>query len=83
MSEVEIEFLFEARVKLAEPQHIGQTPEGCRMTVPVASGQFEGPPLSGEVAPMSGADWSRTRADGSGALDMRMTLKTNDGALIP
>lgn len=80
--EVETEFLFEARVKLAEAQHIGQTPDGYRMTVPVAGGRFEGPRLSGDVVPMSGADWSRIRADGSGALDVRMTLKTDDGALI-
>lgn len=81
-SEIETEFLFEARVKLAEAQHIGQTPNGYRMTVPVAGGRFEGPRLSGEIVPMSGADWSRIRADGSGALDVRMTLKTDDGVLI-
>lgn len=82
MSEVETEFLFEARVELAEPQHLGQTPEGYRMIIPVAGGRFEGPRLSGEVVPMSGADWSRIRPDGSGALDVRMTLRTDDGALI-
>jgi hypothetical protein len=82
MSEVETEFLFEARVKLAEPQHVGATPEGYRMTVPVAGGRFAGPRLSGEVVPMSGADWSRIRPDGSGALDVRMTLRTDDAALI-
>lgn len=31
---------------------------------------------------MSGADWSRIRADGSGALDVRMCFKTDDDALI-
>jgi hypothetical protein len=81
-SEVETEFLFEARIKLGEPQHIGQTPDGYRMTMPVAGGRFEGPRLSGDVVPMSGADWSRIRADGSGGLDVRMTFKTDDGALI-
>lgn len=81
-SEVETEFLFEARVKLAEAYNIGQTPEGFRMTVPIMGGRFEGPRLLGEVVPWSGADWSRIRPDGSGALDVRMTLKTDDGALI-
>lgn len=80
--EIEFEFLFEARVTLGEPQMIGATPEGFRMTVPVAGGRFEGPALSGEVVPFSGADWSRIRPDGSGALDVRMTLRTDDGALI-
>lgn len=80
--EVETEFLFEARVRLADAHHIGQTPEGYRMNVPVAGGRFEGPRLSGEIAPYSGADWSRIRPDGSGALDVRMTLRTDDDVLI-
>ena len=82
MSEVDTEFLFEVRVSLAEPHHLGQTPEGYRMIVNVAGGRFEGPKLSGEVVPMSGADWSRIRPDGSGALDVRMCLRTDDDALI-
>ncbi|MBL0923380.1 MAG: DUF3237 domain-containing protein [Sphingomonadaceae bacterium] len=82
MSEVETEFLFEARVALAEPMHVGQTPDGYRMIVNVAGGKFEGPKIRGEVVPMSGADWSRIRADGVGALDVRMCLKTDDGALV-
>lgn len=82
MSEIETEFLFEARIALAEPMHVGQTPEGYRMIVNVAGGRFEGPKLKGEVVPMSGADWSRIRADGSGALDVRMCFRTDDGVLI-
>ncbi len=82
MSEIETEFLFEARVKLGEPQNIGVTPEGVRMNVPVLGGRFEGPRISGQIVPFSGADWARIRPDGSGALDVRMTLKTDDGALI-
>ena len=56
MSEVETEFLFEARVSLADPTHVGQTPEGYRMIVNILGGRFEGPKLSGSVLPMSGAD---------------------------
>ncbi|MEM7541080.1 MAG: DUF3237 domain-containing protein [Pseudomonadota bacterium] len=82
MSEVETEFLFEAQVKLAEPIHIGQTPQGYRMIVNTASGRCAGPRLNGEVLPMSGADWSLIRADGVGDLDVRMCIKTDDGALI-
>ncbi|HEU4412366.1 MAG TPA: DUF3237 domain-containing protein [Polyangiaceae bacterium] len=82
MSEVETDFLFEARVPLAPPMHLGQTPEGDRMIVNVAGGRFRGPRLSGEIVPMSGADWARVRADGVGALDVRMCLRTDDGALV-
>ena len=80
--EIETEFLFEARIPLEPPMHIGQTPEGYRMIVNVGAGRFEGPRLRGEVIPMSGADWSRIRADGSGALDVRMCIRTHDGAMI-
>ncbi len=82
MSELQTEFLFEARVSLLPPMDVGQTPEGYSMIFVVAGGRFEGPKLSGEIIPMSGADWSRIRPDGSGALDVRMCLKTDDGAII-
>ncbi len=82
MSEIETEFLFEAQVKLDEPVHVGQTPEGYRMIVNVLGGHFEGPSLRGEVMPQSGADWSRIRADGSGALDVRFTLRTDSGDIL-
>lgn len=82
MQEVETDFLFEARVALAEPLVVGPTPEGERIIVDVLGGHFEGPHLSGEVLPRSGADWSRLRSDGSGILDVRMTLKTDQDALI-
>jgi len=52
------------------------------MTVPVIGGTFHGPRISGDVVPNSGADWSRIRPDGSGALDVRMTLRTSDDVLI-
>lgn len=52
------------------------------MTVPVAGGRFAAPRLSGEIVPLSGADWSRIRPDGSGALDVRMNLGTDDGGVI-
>jgi hypothetical protein len=80
--EIGTEFLFEARISLTNQMHIGQTPDGYRMIVNVAGGRFEGPRLNGEVIPMSGADWSRIRADGTGALDVRMCLRTDDDALL-
>lgn len=82
MSEVETEFLFEARVKLDAPLMIGPTPEGTRMIVNVLGGEFEGPKLRGRVYPNSGADWARIRPDGSGILDVRFCLETEDEALL-
>jgi Protein of unknown function (DUF3237) len=48
----------------------------------VGDGSFDGPKLKGRVIPASGADWSRIRSDGSGALDVRMCLQTHDGAFV-
>jgi Protein of unknown function (DUF3237) len=82
MSEIETEFLFETRIVLEAPMDLGQTPEGRRLIFMVKSAQFEGPRMRGEVIPLSGADWSRLRPDGSGVIDVRMCLKTHDGAMI-
>lgn len=61
---------------------VGQTPEGRNLVFSVNGGRFQGPRLQGEVLSQSGGDWSRVRADGSGALDVRICLKTDDGAVI-
>lgn len=83
MAEVETEFLFEIRVKL-DPTTIdvGPGPEGHRTIYLVKGGRFEGPKLSGDVVPDSGADWVRARPDGGFHLDVRFCLKTDDGALL-
>lgn len=82
MSELRTEFLFEIKIPLQPPMDLGSTPDGRRMIFMVRSGTFKGPKLGGTVVPMSGGDWSRVRADGSVAIDVRLTLKTHDGALI-
>ena len=83
MSEIETEFLFEARVALYHPPvDVGAGPEGRRVIYFVKSGAFEGPRLRGRVVPNSGADWVRVRPDGSFHLDVRFCLETDDGAMI-
>lgn len=81
MSEIETEFLFEARVQL-EVIDVGDGPEGHRTIHIVKGGRFEGPKLSGEVIPNSGADWVHARKDGGFHLDVRFCLKTDDGAIL-
>lgn len=44
-------------------------------------GTFEGPDLRGDVLP-GGGDWAVFRPDGSMTLDVRLTLRTHDGALV-
>src|ERR1700745_3164408 len=69
------------QVVVAGPQRIGAGPHGTRITAPIAEGHFEGPRLRGTVLP-GGGDWTLLRADGVLELDLRLTLETDDGALI-
>ena len=46
-----------------------------------AGGSFEGPKLRGVVL-ASGGDWALFRADGVMSLDVRLTLRTHDDALV-
>ena len=74
--------LFTLRAKLAEErEEIGRTPRGYRVIVKVREGFFEGPRLRGIVIP-GGSDWAVMRPDGVMEVDVRMTLKTDDDALI-
>jgi hypothetical protein len=68
-------------VTLDPPRRIGAVPLGTRVTVPIATGSFEGPRLRGRVLP-GGADWTLLRSDGVLELDLRVTLETDDGALV-
>ena len=70
------------RVTVATPQNIAAVPHGTRRTVPITGGDFEGPWLRGSVLPGGSADWLLLRADGVLELDLRATLRTEDGALI-
>ena len=79
----ELEFLFEARVRLhLPPLDVGPTAEGTRLIFLVKGGTFEGPHLRGRVLPDAGADWVRIRPDGTGILDVRFCLETHDKALL-
>ncbi len=81
LSELKTEFLCEISVDLEEAQPIGLTPHGNRQIVYVKGGTVKGPKIKGEVLP-GGGDWFLIRPDGVGELDVRATLRTDDGHLI-
>jgi hypothetical protein len=78
---LDTEVLFDIEVDLEAPLAIGQTPLGGRTIFGVNGGTFEGPRLRGTVL-AGGADWFLTLANGVGELDVRITLRPDDGALI-
>jgi len=73
--------LMTLQVVVPPPQRLGAVPLGTRVIAPIASGSFEGARLRGKVLP-GGGDWLLLRSDGVLELDLRVTLETDDGALI-
>jgi len=73
--------LFVMRLNVRPLQIIGATPGAYRRVGVVPGGTFEGERLSGEVLE-GGSDWQSVRHDGSTMLDVRLVLKTTDGALV-
>lgn len=57
------------------------TPTGTRLTFAVGGGRCEGPRLSGDFLAVGG-DWVRIGDDGIARLDVRATIRTDDGATI-
>ena len=73
--------LMTLRLNTAPTQDIGAGPHGTRVTFPITGGSFEGDRLRGKVL-AGGDDWTVKRPDGVLELDLRITLETDDGALI-
>ena len=72
--------LMRLRLTTAATQVIGPTPRGTLSIFPITGGTFEGERLRGTV--LGGGDWVTAAADGTFELDLRVTLETDDGALI-
>ena len=75
------EYLGSLRVQTGTRTVVENGPQGTRTIVQINGGRFEGPRLKAAVQTPAG-DWITNRADGSYKLDVRLTLRTDDGALI-
>ena len=73
--------LMTMHVKVGTLLNIGAVPHGTRRTAPLDGGTFEGR-LRGTILPGSSVDWQLLRSDGVLEMDLRFTLRTEDGALI-
>lgn len=82
MKELKSRHLLRIRMKLLPTLELGDTPAGKRRVFTVSSGEFIGDRLRGEVLPQAGSDLLLVRADGSSQQDVRLILRTDDGALI-
>jgi hypothetical protein len=74
--------VFELTLTVAKIEDLGATPYGVRKIAAVTAGTFVGERLRGTVMALPGGDWLLLRNDGVLCLDVRLTLKTDDGDLI-
>lgn len=78
---MKLDLLMTIHVDISNPLEVGEGPFGKRQIYAVTGGTFDGDRLHGEVLP-GGADWVLFDADGVARLDVRLTLRTDDDALI-
>jgi hypothetical protein len=64
-----------------ESAQVFATPVGTRMTYVSKEGRCVGPRIAADVLP-GGGDWVLLGTDGVARLDVRATLRTDDGAVI-
>jgi hypothetical protein len=81
IADIETAHLFDMAVDLEPRLDFGSGPLGRRVLFGASGGSFSGPQLNGEVLD-GGGDWALFRPDATMALDVRLTLRTDDGALV-
>src|SRR5438093_4987975 len=79
---MDMRLLMMLQVQVGTPHNLGAVPHGTRRTAPLSGGSFEGTRLRGSVVAGGSADWQVLRADGVLEMDLRVTLRTDEGALI-
>ena len=82
MKELKSNHLFTITIRLHPTVELGDTPAGKRRVFAVSGGEFVGDRIRGTILPIVGSDLLLVRGDGSAQQDVRMLLKTDDGALV-
>lgn len=67
---------------LGDRHDVGDGPLGRRLVVDVRSVECTGERLGATMVGTAAADWFLVGPDGVGTIDVRMTLRTHDGALV-
>jgi hypothetical protein len=68
--------------ELRPPLTLRGTPAGDRLIYEVASGKISGDRIRGQLKGSAAADWLVVGPDGTGTLDVRALIETEDEALI-
>lgn len=80
LSQVDVEHLCDFSIDFQAMQTFA-TPRGMRLTAVIKSGRVEGPRIRGEFLP-GGGDWIVVGQDRVAVLDVRATIRTDDGEHI-
>jgi hypothetical protein len=78
---IELNPLCTMNVTLTQALDAGNAPTGQRIIAEVASASLSGR-LSGSLATSNGADWLTLTPGGLGLVDVRIAIKTVDGAVV-
>lgn len=76
-----VQYLCTMHAVLAPPVVIPDGPHGTRVLVTVTGGTVLGPRINGEVLG-GGGDWVTIRSNGIAQLDVRLTIRTDDDAIV-
>lgn len=68
--------------QLRSPHVLAGTPAGTHQIFEVEDGSFIGDRVQARLYGAANADWLRVGPDGTGTLDVRALMQTDDGALI-
>jgi Protein of unknown function (DUF3237) len=79
---IELVPLCTLHVQLKPPIEVGAGCGGTRVIVEVASAEVKGDRLRAEMVGAAAADWLLIGPEGTGTLDIRAALRTDDGAII-
>jgi hypothetical protein len=82
MIEVELRHLCHASYEVAPPITVAAGAAGARVIGEVTSARFEGARLQASLLGRAAADWAVVDPDGRVQADVRLTLQTDDGAVI-
>ena len=79
---VELIPLGTADVGISEPIMIPGGPSGTRAIIEITSAEYRGERLRAKLKGVAAADWAIVSPTGIGLMDVRLTIETEDGALI-
>lgn len=79
---IELVPLARAVLTLAEPIMLPNTPSGTRVIFELLDCRWEGERFRARQKGRAAADWLVVGPEGTGSLDVRVTLETHDGALV-